>query len=219
MPAPVKPPTVLKNSAGNSDVFAPQASDLKKYTSDIEGSGKLIAAIKTSMGTINCELLEEDAPATVANFVGLARGLKSWTHPKTRQLMKNKSLYEGVIFHRVIPKFMIQTGDPLGVGMGGPGYKFDDEVDNDHTFNKPGILAMANSNRPGQPGINGGGTNGSQIFITEVPTPHLNNKHTIFGYCDNVELVKSIARVPKAEGRRQKPATDITIDKVSFSRK
>jgi peptidyl-prolyl cis-trans isomerase A (cyclophilin A) len=167
---PKKSSTAAKKSA------APTAVVAKETT----------ATFDTSMGQINCVLFPDKAPKTVANFVGLATGTKSWRDPLSGKDMSGKPLYSGTVFHRVIPQFMIQGGDPTGTGRGNPGYRFEDEFDPTLTFDQPGRLAMANS---------GPGTNGSQFFITEVPTPHLNNKHTIFGQCDSasVELVKRIA--------------------------
>src|SRR5690606_7363957 len=129
------------------------------------------AIIHTSDGDITIELYPEKAPKTVENFVGLATGKKTWTDPKSGKAVNDKPLYNGTIFHRTIPGFMIQGGDPLGTGTGGPGYRFEDEF-SDLTFDQPYLLAMANA---------GPGTNGSQFFITAGPTPHLNNRHTIFG--------------------------------------
>ena len=150
-----------------------------------QGRGDLYAIFQTSAGSVTCRLFEKEAPETVANFVGLAMGTKEWTDPQSGQKVK-KPLYDGTVFHRVIPNFMIQGGDPLGTGTGDPGYRFKDEFQSGRTFDKPGLLAMANA---------GPNTNGSQFFITEVPTPHLNNKHTIFGECiQGFELVPKIAR-------------------------
>ena len=142
------------------------------------------ATFETSAGKIGVKLLSARAPKTVENFVGLANGTKEWTDPATRQKTK-RPLYDNTIFHRVIPGFMIQGGDPRGNGTGDPGYRFEDEVHPDDMF-KPGLLAMANS---------GPNTNGSQFFITEVATTHLNGKHTIFGevVC-GFDLVAKIAR-------------------------
>ena len=150
------------------------------------------AVFDTSMGRITCKLFDKQAPKTVANFIGLAEGTKDWTDPATHKKMHNKPLYNGTQFHRVIPEFMIQGGDPTATGMGDPGYMFEDEFDPNLNFDVPGRLAMANS---------GPNTNGSQFFITEVPTEHLNQKHTIFGQCDDssILVVKSIARVDRDE--------------------
>ncbi len=141
------------------------------YAAKQMGAPKLYAQIETSMGTIVCELFPKQAPMTVRNFVGLAQGTLDWMDPRTGEKGVG-ALYDNVIFHRVIPDFMIQTGDPLGQGTGGPGYKFEDEIDPSLTFDKKGMLAMANS---------GPATNGSQFFITVAPTPWLTGHHTIFG--------------------------------------
>jgi peptidyl-prolyl cis-trans isomerase A (cyclophilin A) len=131
----------------------------------------------------------------VKNFVGLASGTKEWTDPVTREKVK-KPLYDGTLFHRVIPQFMIQGGDPLGTGTGGPGYRFEDEIGPANRFDRPGLLAMANA---------GPNTNGSQFFITEVPTPHLNRGHTIFGeVVKGGELVAQIARAGNAKVKLEK---------------
>ena len=167
----------------------------------------LYATFETSLGKIVCELYEKEAPKTVANFVGLAKGTKEWTDPKTGQKVK-KPFYDGLIFHRVIPNFMIQTGCPLGNGMGGPGYQFGDEFDPSLKFDKPGRLAMANS---------GPNTNGSQFFITHVPTPHLNGKHTIFGQViEGQDIVTKIGAVPR--DTRDKPLTPVVIKKLTIER-
>jgi len=142
----------------------------------------LYATFKTSVGDIVVQLLSKDAPKTVENFVGLACGEKEWTDPRSGK-KSSARLYDGTVFHRVIADFMIQGGDPLGQGTGGPGYRFEDEFKGSRRFDKPGLLAMANS---------GPNTNGSQFFITEVPTPHLNDRHTIFG-----EVIKGFDLVPK----------------------
>jgi len=163
------------------------------------------AVFDTTMGTLRCKLFAKEAPKTVANFIGLADGTKDWTDSATGQTKHGVALYSGTIFHRVIPGFMIQGGDPMGSGYGDPGYKFADEFVPSLTFDRPGRLAMANS---------GPNTNGSQFFITDVPTPHLNGRHTIFGQCDeaSVELVKKIAGVPKDAG--DKPLTPVRINKI-----
>ncbi|MDX2470247.1 MAG: peptidylprolyl isomerase [SAR324 cluster bacterium] len=131
----------------------------------------IYAIIHTSKGDITAKLYFKRVPVTVKNFIGLATGKKSWTHPRSQKYMTTP-LYEKMVFHRVIPDFMVQTGDPTGTGMGGPGYKFKDEFHKDLTHNRPGILSMANS---------GPNTNGSQIFITHKPTPWLDGKHSVFG--------------------------------------
>jgi peptidyl-prolyl cis-trans isomerase A (cyclophilin A) len=167
----------------------------------------LYAVIYTSMGNIVCRLFEKDAPKTVANFRGLATGTKAWTDPETGK-MKHTALYSGTMFHRVIPQFMIQGGDPTGTGMGSPGYKFEDEIDPSHTFDHPGILAMANS---------GPNTNGSQFFITVAPTPWLNGKHTIFGeVVSGQDVVDAISQVPRDD--QDKPSTPVKITRISIRR-
>jgi len=175
-----------------------------------KSSGEPTAVFETTMGTIRCKLFPKEAPKTVANFIGLADGTKDWTDPATGQKKHGVPLYSGTIFHRVIPDFMIQGGDPLGTGTGDPGYRFEDEIVASLTFDRPGRLAMANA---------GPGTNGSQFFITEKPTPWLSGHHTIFGQCDDasVELVKKIARVPKAPG--DKPVTPVRINKIVIEKK
>jgi peptidyl-prolyl cis-trans isomerase A (cyclophilin A) len=169
-------------------------------------SAPLVAKIETTMGTLTCQLYDKQSPNTVANFVGLARGVRPWKDPKTNTWVK-KPFYDGLIFHRVIPNFMIQGGDPLGVGRGNPGYKFDNEDDASLTFDKPGLLAMANAGR---------NTNGSQFFVTETLQPALNHGYTIFGLCDPVSLVAQIARVDRAPG--DKPLKDVAMTKVTISR-
>jgi peptidyl-prolyl cis-trans isomerase A (cyclophilin A) len=161
----------------------------------------------TSMGRITCQFFQKEAPKTVANFIGLAQGTKDWTDPQTKQTVHNKPLYDGTVFHRVIPEFMIQGGDPTGTGMGDPGYTFEDEFNPDLNFDVPGRLAMANS---------GPNTNGSQFFITEVPTEHLNQRHTIFGQCDepSINVVKAIARVERDSN--DKPVTPVVLKKVTI---
>lgn len=160
----------------------------------------LYAVFDTTMGEITCRLFPEQAPKTVENFVGLANGTKEFTDPKTRQPKKGH-FYDGLGFHRVIPKFMIQGGCPLGTGTGGPGYKFADEFTKDLKFDRPGKLAMANS---------GPGTNGSQFFITLAPTDWLNQKHTIFGeVVKGQDVVEKIAATPR--DRQDKPQTPVVM--------
>lgn len=161
----------------------------------------------TSMGRITCQFFQKQAPVAVANFIGLATGKKDWTNPVTQQVEQGKPLYDSTIFHRVIPGFMIQGGDPAGTGMGGPGYKFDDEFDQNLNFDVAGRLAMANS---------GPNTNGSQFFITEAPYPTGDQQYTIFGQCDepSVNVVRTIARVPRDEN--DKPFTPVVLRKVTI---
>jgi peptidyl-prolyl cis-trans isomerase A (cyclophilin A) len=198
-------------AAAAGDVRPPVAADLAEYTKDIKGSGKLHATIDTSMGAFHCELFGDKAPMTVANFVGLATGKKAWLNPKTGSVEKGKPFFDGLTFHRVIPEFMIQGGDPTGTGTSGPGYQFNDEI-NPELKMQPGTLAMANAGKTPE----GGGTNGSQFFITEIGPDWLNGKHTIFGQCKEVDLVKQIARVPKEPG--DKPTTPVTIKKVTITK-
>lgn len=172
----------------------------------IEGTGRLVATLDTTMGVIHCELFEKEAPATVANFVGLARGLRGFFDQSTGQWVK-RPFYDGLGFHRVIPRFMIQGGCPLGNGQGGPGFSFTDEFDLSLRHDRPGRLSKANS---------GPNTNGSQFFITEVPTPWLDDHHTIFGQCEPASLVKKISQVPATSARPREP---ITVQSVKFSRR
>lgn len=161
----------------------------------------------TTMGRLTCKLFSKEAPKTVDNFIGLATGTKEWTDPVTQQKVTGKPFYDGTTFHRVIPNFMIQGGDRLGTGAGDAGYFFDDEFSPSLRFDVPGRLAMANA---------GPNTNGSQFFITEVPVPDLNGKHTIFGQCDahSVVLVGAIARVQR--DAQDKPITPVVINKVTI---
>jgi peptidyl-prolyl cis-trans isomerase A (cyclophilin A) len=173
----------------------------------VDPGGALGATLTTSMGAIRCELWPDKAPKTVLNFVQLAEGGKEWTDPRTRQKTRAR-LYDGTIFHRVIPNFMLQAGDPLGNGTGGPGYEFADETDNGLRFDQPGLLAMANS---------GPNTNGSQFFITDRSKPeHLDGKHTIFGKCQDADVVQRIAEVPT--GPRDRPVQDVVLQKVEIRR-
>jgi len=172
-----------------------------------EKKGPLYATMKTTLGDIVLVLFEDKAPKTVANFVGLASGTKEWTDPKTGEKVK-KPLYNGTIFHRVIPDFMIQGGDPLGRGTGGPGYKFEDEFSPDLKHSKPGILSMANA---------GPNTNGSQFFITLKATPWLDGRHTVFGeVVKGQEVVNAIVNTPR--GANDKPNKDVVINEVVISR-
>jgi peptidyl-prolyl cis-trans isomerase A (cyclophilin A) len=166
----------------------------------------LTAKLRTNQGDIVIRLFPDHAPKTVRNFVELADGSREWTDPSTRKPSKER-LYDGTIFHRVIPDFMIQGGDPLGTGTGGPGYKFADEFHPDLSFNRPYLLAMANS---------GPGTNGSQFFITTAPTTWLTGKHTIFGeVISGTDVVDAISRVQT--GRNDRPQSDVVIESVEIS--
>jgi peptidyl-prolyl cis-trans isomerase A (cyclophilin A) len=165
------------------------------------------ATLRTNRGTVVVRLFPDHAPKTVRNFVELAEGTREWTNPATRHTDRAK-LYDGTIFHRVIPDFMIQGGDPLGTGTGGPGYKFADEFHPDLSFDRPYLMAMANA---------GPGTNGSQFFITTVPTPWLNGKHTIFGeVIEGSNVVDDISRVQTSRGDR--PVQDVVLESVEIGR-
>ncbi len=210
-PVAKAPPAVAPAAPVEQEVRPPVAADLAEYTKDLGGTTNLTATFETSQGTIHCELFADKAPMTVANFVGLARGLKAWTDPQSHETVKGKPFYDGLTFHRVIPDFMIQGGDPLGAGYGGPGYYFDDEIDRSLPM-KPGALAMANA------GVRGGhGTNGSQFFIMEGERPDLVGHHTVFGQCKELDVVKKITQVPV--NSEDKPNTPVTINKLTISRK
>src|ERR671923_2928575 len=167
-------------------------------------TGTPVAVIDTSAGQMRCTLYPDKAPKGVENFIGLALGTKEWTDPKTEKKKRGVPLYNGTIFHRVIPNFMIQGGDPLGTGTGGPGYRFEDEVSGGPKFDGPGYLAMANA---------GPNTNGSQFFITTVATPWLTGKHTIFGeVVEGMEVVDAIAGSDR--DARDRPLEDLLLDRV-----
>ncbi|MBN9239292.1 MAG: peptidylprolyl isomerase [Micrococcales bacterium 70-64] len=170
-----------------------------------------VATMKTNYGTIKLNLFGNHAPKTVANFTGLASGTKEWTHPATGKTSTDP-LYDGVVFHRIIKQFMLQGGDPLGQGIGGPGYEFDDEIHGELNFNEPYVLAMANA------GIRGGkGTNGSQFFITTVPTPWLQGKHTIFGVVADEESKRVVDAIEAVDtDGRDKPLKDVVIESVTI---
>jgi peptidyl-prolyl cis-trans isomerase A (cyclophilin A) len=174
----------------------------------VEPTGPTVV-LDTTMGRMTCKFFDKEAPLTVANFIGLAEGTKPWTDPVSKKKMKAKPFYDGTTFHRVIPDFMIQGGDPTATGTGDPGYMFADEFDPSLNFDVPGRMAMANS---------GPGTNGSQFFITEVPTTHLNQKHTIFGQCDqpSISVVSAIARVQRDAD--DKPIQPVILNKVTIVR-
>jgi peptidyl-prolyl cis-trans isomerase A (cyclophilin A) len=200
-------------AGGGEDPVPNHVFPLAEAVKGVKGQGPLVAKIDVEqagkpLGSFTCELFEKEAPNAVANFVGLARGLRPFKDPSSGQWVK-RPFYDGLQFHRVIPDFMIQGGDPKGSGAGDPGYAFPDEIPPSLSFDKPGMLAMANRGA-------GTGTQGSQFFITERPTPWLNGKHTIFGRCEPVELVAKIAAVPK--GVRDRPAEPVVMKRVTISR-
>jgi peptidyl-prolyl cis-trans isomerase A (cyclophilin A) len=165
------------------------------------------AEFATTEGSFTVRLFDQEVPNTVANFVGLAEGTKEWTDPKTHEKV-TKPFYDGIVFHRVIEGFMIQGGDPLGQGIGGPGYKFADEFHPSLRHSKAGILSMANA---------GPNTNGSQFFITLAPTPHLDNRHSVFGeVTEGMDVVRRIGTTPT--GRQDRPVKDVVINAVTITR-
>jgi peptidyl-prolyl cis-trans isomerase A (cyclophilin A) len=172
-----------------------------------DASGNPTAIIHTTAGDLHCTLFPKIAPIGVENFIGLAEGTKDWTSPVTHAKKHGVPLYDGTIFHRVIPEFMIQGGDAAGTGTGDPGYQFKNETSGSVGFDRPGRLAYANA---------GPGTNGSQFFITEVPSPSLNGGYTIFGQCDDaaVTLVKKIARMPR--GANDMPNSPVKITHIEI---
>ncbi|RKN07267.1 peptidylprolyl isomerase [Streptomyces radicis] len=169
---------------------------------------QLYATLKTNRGDIEVRLFPNHAPKTVKNFVELAEGSREWTHPSTGQ-RSSERLYDGTVFHRVISGFMIQGGDPLGNGTGGPGYKFEDEIHPDLAFTRPYLLAMANA---------GPGTNGSQFFITVAPTTWLTGKHTIFGEVSTPVGQQTVDQIANAatDGRTDRPVQDVVIESVTI---
>ena len=174
------------------------------FTTGILSAHAETAIIKTSEGSITCELFTKEAPITVANFVGLAKGTKAFKDPKTGEMVK-RPYYNGLTFHRVISGFMIQGGDPLGNGTGGPGYQFDNENTN-ASFSKPGVLAMANA---------GPNTNGSQFFITVAPTPSLEGSYNIFGQVTSgQDIANKISNAPR--DNQDKPITPVIIESITI---
>ena len=168
----------------------------------------MYAIFDTTEGQIVCRLFDKDAPKTVQNFTDLAEGKRDWTHPVSKKKSKDK-LYDGTVFHRVIPNFMIQGGDPAGTGFGGPGYQFEDETKGSaHKFDKAGKLAMANS---------GPNTNGSQFFITVAPTPWLTGNHTIFGeVVEGQDVADKISKLPR--GANDKPKNEVRVNSITIER-
>ena len=168
----------------------------------------VFAQFATTEGTFTVRLFEEEAPKTVANFIGLAEGTKEWTDPRSNRRV-TQPYYDGVIFHRVIDGFMIQSGDPLGQGIGGPGYNFPDEFHPSLRHDKAGMLSMANR---------GPNTNGGQFFITLAPTPHLDDRHSVFGdVVEGMDVVRAIGRAPT--GDRDRPIKDVVIQSITIERK
>ena len=167
----------------------------------------VLAHFETTLGNFTAELFEAQVPRTVANFVGLAEGTREWTHPGTGE-RQSAPYFDGIIFHRVISGFVIQGGDPLGEGHGGPGYQFEDEFHPDLLHDRAGVLSMANA---------GPNTNGSQFFITLGPTPHLDRRHSVFGaVVSGLDVVERIGRV-KTDGR-DRPVTPVVMQRVSIER-
>jgi peptidyl-prolyl cis-trans isomerase A (cyclophilin A) len=197
-------------SQASTNQSAPAAKPATAAKPAVHSSTKPTAIIKTTVGDLTCTLFPDKAPVGVANFVGLANGTKDWKNPVSGATKHAVPLYDGTIFHRVIPGFMIQGGDPAGNGQGDPGYKFKNETSPDLLFDQPGRLAYANA---------GPGTNGSQFFITEVATPHLNGGYTIFGQCDeaSVTLVKQIAHMAR-DPSNDKPFRPVKIIHISIVR-
>lgn len=186
---------------------APGEDALARYTADLPGNGPLIATIHTTSGAIRCELAEKQAPRTVANFVGLARGKKAWTDPQSNAAEVGTPYYDSAIFHRVIPGFMIQGGDRSGTGHGGPGYEIPDEFSPELRHDAAGVLSMANR---------GPNTGGSQFFIMLAAAPHLDNRHSIFGKCDNLSVVQALAHTPTDAQNR--PLQPPVIESIQISR-
>ncbi len=199
---PATPPVPAQPAEGLPD--APQAT----AAAMIHLNGPTVV-MDTSMGRITCQFYQQQAPKAVANFIGLAEGTTDWTDPTTKKKQHHKPFYDNTTFHRVIPEFMIQGGDPTGTGMGDPGFSFDDEIDPNLNFDKPGKLAMANS---------GPNTNGSQFFVTEQAYDSLNQHYTLFGQCDDpsVLVVQTIARVQRDSN--DKPLTPVILKKVTIVR-
>ena len=197
---------LLAASVGAAQPATPPAPG--KWTKHVAAGKDVWATVQTSEGDFVLRLFSKAAPLTVASFVGVASGEKEWRHPVSGAVSR-KPLYEGVIFHRVIPGFMIQGGDPAGTGSGNPGYYVPDEFNNGYSYDRPGLVGMANA---------GPNTNGSQFFITVAPTPHLTNRHTIFGeVASGYDVVEKISNVETARGNR--PVKPVTIQKVVLSDK
>lgn len=177
---------------------------------DVDPSQPLFAVLETTMGEIRVELLPDEAPRTVASFVGLAEGTRDWTDPESGETLTQTPLYDNVLFHRVISEYMIQTGDPLGTGYGGPGYSFPDEFTDPLSHDGAGVVSMANS---------GADTNGSQFFITLTEATHLDDKHTIFGrVVSGMDVVEAIGAVPTGSQIKHRPDQDVLLRHVRIIR-
>lgn len=179
---------------------------LEEATAGLPGSGTLVATLETSKGRLDCRLFDKESPITVASFVGLARGLRAFLDPKTHQWEK-RPYFDGLLFHRVIPGFMVQTGDIAGNGAGNAGFRIRNESAPKLKFNRGGLLGMAN---------NGPDTNSAQFFVTELAADHLNGGYTIFGECKPLKVVRDIARVPRDPNDR--PRTPVVLTKVTITR-
>jgi len=197
-------PTPAKKGGGGGDPMNGSFA-LADATKDLKGAGPIVAKIETSKGTLQCKLLDEKAPITVANFIGLATGKRSWKDPSGQWV--NKPAYDGTGFHRIIKGFMIQGGDARGNGSGEPGYVIKDELWEGAKHDRAGLLCMANR---------GPDTNGAQFFVTDAAAAHLDRSYTIFGECAPVEVVHDIANTPTSPG--DKPQTPVTIKSVTISR-
>ena len=199
------PEAATKPIAGPIELLPPAREELKAYLADVAGDGRLHTEIETSAGTIHCELLPDTAPMAVANFMGLAMGRRAWLDPESDEHIMGTGFYDGVTFHRVVSGYLIQAGDRTGTGKAGPGYTFPDEVDPKVRFDHPGALALANT---------GANSNGSQFFITERAMPHLNGRHTLFGHCDDLDVVRRISTAPASNDGQ--PENPVRITHVKF---
>jgi len=179
-----------------------------RYTRDIPGDGPLFAILETTAGEIRCRLYEDKVPRTVDNFVGLARGLKPWRDPETGEKVE-RPFYQGLIFHRVVPDLLIQTGDPTGTGHGHPGYTFEDEFAEGLSHNQAGVMSMAQSQPHG---------NGSQFFITDGPALQFDGRYPIFGLCGNTDVVHEIATKETGDSRVDRPKEPVVLESVTFER-
>ncbi|RVU49000.1 peptidylprolyl isomerase [Lujinxingia sediminis] len=202
------PTSELPPDPSESAHTPPTPDDALRYTQDLASPGTLIAILETSEGSVTCELFEKRAPVTVANFVGLARGLKAYVDPQTDRSVTGRPFFDGQRFHRVIPGFLIQGGDPTGTGYGGPGYVIPDEFHSELRHDRPGTLSMANL---------GPDSGGSQFFITEVAAPHLDDRHTVFGRCSDLETVRAISHIPADPENR--PNEDVQLLRVIIERR